>query len=142
MEEHNEFFLLMIIGISSGTLVAGGLCSLITTIGILNRLAFKTKTVKWIHLYEKLIFWSAITCIYAYLCMPNLHMRGMAAFLPLAVVGLFMGIFVGCLAMSLTEALDASAILFRRIHLSTGTKYIILAAALGKLVGKAVYFLY
>ncbi len=132
----------MFIGVSAGTLVAGGLCSLLTTIGIINRLAFKTKTVKWIHLYEKLIFWSAITCIYAYLCMPNFHMRGFYSVIPLAVIGLFMGIFVGCLAMSLTEALDASAILFRRIHLSTGTKYIILAAALGKLVGNAVYFMF
>ena len=47
--------LFALIGVSAGALVSGGICSLLTTIGIVNRLAFKTKTVSKIKLYENTI---------------------------------------------------------------------------------------
>ena len=51
------------------------------------------------------------------------------------------GIFVGCLVMSLAETLKALPVLNRRIRLAVGLQYVILAVAAGKVFGAAVYFI-
>lgn len=58
----------------------------------------------------------------------------------LGIYGLAVGIFVGCLVMSLAETLKALPVISRRIHLAVGLQYVILAIALGKLIGSLVYF--
>lgn len=55
--------------------------------------------------------------------------------------GLFSGIFVGCLAVSLAEVIDVIPILSRRIGLKVGMRYFLLAIAIGKLVGSLIYFI-
>ena len=72
--------------------------------------------------------------------MPAFALNHGLANLGLGVTGFFTGVFVGCLAMSLTEALDASAILFRRIKFRGDPRYVLLAAAMGKFVGNWIYF--
>ena len=129
-----------LIGISAGILVACGLCALITTVGIITRIAWRTKTVTKIRLYENSMIVSSVVSVFVYLAMPEINFGGVFAGILLAVMGIFAGAFVGCLAMSLTEALDASAILFRRIQFQGETKFVLIAAALGKLVGNWLYF--
>ena len=51
------------------------------------------------------------------------------------------GIFVGVLAMALTEVLNVIPILLRRTRLTKGLPWLILAFALGKVCGSLVYFL-
>ena len=51
------------------------------------------------------------------------------------------GIFVGVLAMALTEVLNVIPILLRRTRLTRGLPWLILAFALGKVCGSLVYFL-
>ena len=58
----------------------------------------------------------------------------------LGLFGLSVGIFVGCLVMSLAETLKALPTISRRIRLAVGLQYVILAIALGKLAGSLVYF--
>ena len=58
----------------------------------------------------------------------------------LALIGLCHGIFVGCLAISLAEALNATAIFARRMKLAVGLSFIVLSVALGKGVGALIYF--
>jgi len=60
--------------------------------------------------------------------------------LVLALAGLSIGIFVGCLVMSLAETLQALPVLNRRIHLAVGLQYVILSVAVGKLAGALTYF--
>ena len=60
----------------------------------------------------------------------------------LIAAGLSVGIFVGCLVMSLAETLKALPVISRRIHLSVGLQYLILGLAAGKLTGSLVYFWY
>ncbi len=48
--------------------------------------------------------------------------------------------FVGCLVMSLAETVKAVPVLNRRLHLSVGIQYMILAIALGKMAGALVQF--
>ena len=51
-----------------------------------------------------------------------------------------MGIFVGCLVMSLAETLKALPVFTRRIRLSVGFPWVIASIALGKLAGSLIYF--
>ncbi len=55
--------------------------------------------------------------------------------------GLFMGIFVGCLVMSLAETLKALPTISRRIHLAVGLQYLIIAIAAGKASGSLLFFI-
>ena len=59
----------------------------------------------------------------------------------LVICGMSVGIFVGCLVMSLAETLKALPVLNRRIRLAVGLQYVILAVAAGKVFGAAVYFI-
>ena len=54
--------------------------------------------------------------------------------------GLSVGIFVGCLVMSLAETLKALPVISRRIHLAVGLQYLIFALAAGKMAGSLGYF--
>ena len=58
----------------------------------------------------------------------------------LAAFGLSVGIFVGCLVMSLAETLKALPIFSRRIRLASGLPFAVLSIALGKLLGSLVFF--
>lgn len=56
--------------------------------------------------------------------------------------GLFAGMFVGCLAFAIAEMLDSIPIFARRIGFRHGLGIVITAAALGKVVGSILYFVY
>lgn len=58
----------------------------------------------------------------------------------LAVFGLAVGVFVGCLIMSLAETLKTLPVISRRIHLTVGLQWLILGIALGKCFGALLYF--
>ena len=58
----------------------------------------------------------------------------------LSIFGLSVGIFVGCLVMSLAETLKALPVISRRLYLAVGLQYLILSIALGKLAGSLAYF--
>ena len=58
----------------------------------------------------------------------------------MTAAGLGSGVFVGCLVMSLAETVKAVPVLNRRLHLSVGIQYMILAIALGKMAGALVQF--
>lgn len=58
----------------------------------------------------------------------------------LSLFGLSVGIFVGCLVMSLAETLKALPVIGRRLYLAVGLQYLILSIALGKLAGSLAYF--
>lgn len=136
-----ENIVISLIGISAGVLVACGLCALITTVGVITRMAWRTRTTDRIRIYENSMIAGAVFSVFIYMALPNFYISRVISGITLAVTGVFTGIFVGCLAMSLAESLDASAVLFRRIKFRENTKYILVAAALGKFVGNIIYFM-
>lgn len=69
----------------------------------------------------------------------GLSVSGLAVF-GLAVFGLAVGVFVGCLIMSLAETLKTLPVISRRIHLTVGLQWLILGIALGKCFGALLYF--
>lgn len=129
--------ILTFLGLASGLTVSGAVFAFITMIGIVTRLSSKTKTAKYIRLYEDcIIVGGTIGNILTIFEFPiPIGLFGIAIF------GLCCGIFVGCLAIALAEILKAIPIFISRINLTQGLPYIILSIALGKGIG-AFYQLY
>lgn len=128
--------LLGITGFAAGALVAAGVFALITSIGVIARMADKSRTASYVKSYETAVIlggiWGNVVNIYQ---IP-LPFTGVA----LAVFGTFSGIFVGCLATSLAESLNTTAIFSRRVRLHRGMGAIIMSAALGKAIASAMFF--
>ena len=122
---------------SLGVIISGAIFSFIAMIGVIPRLAQKSKTTEYIRFYEEVIMfsgiWGATTLMFSYNF--NLH--------PIIIGFLFLcsGIFIGSIAVSLTEVLDVIPIMARRTKTVIGLKFFMLAIALGKGVGTILYFL-
>lgn len=124
-------------GLASGTVIAAGVFAFLAMIGIFPRLIGKTGTRGQIMLYETvIIIGGALGNMMDIFEFPI----GFGGDLLLAVWGLSVGIFVGCLVMSLAETLKALPIFCRRICLGTGLPYVILALGAGKMAGALIYF--
>lgn len=128
--------LLIIIGLSSGFAIAGGIFALITKIGVIPQMADVTHTAQYVTTYEMAVLGGGVTgtCLTVF---------PISLSLPVWVIGIFgisSGIFVGCLATALSEALNVTAIFTRRLRLHTGIACIVLSMAIGKVLGSLVYF--
>jgi len=125
------------LGFASGLVVAGAVYAFITIVGVVPRLAQKTRTTGKIKIYESAL---AIGGVFGTLA-------GIFSFYipigPIGVIALSIanGIFIGCLAMSLAEVLNVIPIFSRRARLQRGMFFLVMAIALGKLVGSLLYFL-
>ncbi len=127
--------LAIIIAFASGIIISGAVFAFIAIIGVVPRLAQKTRTEDKIRFYEEAIIWGGIigtvSMVYDF-------------YIPIGKVLAVMyagciGIFFGCLAVSLAEILNVLPILTRRGRIQTGLKYFILAVAIGKLIGSIIY---
>lgn len=123
-------------GLGSGVVIAGAVFAFIAIIGIVPRLAQKTKTENYIMLYEEAIILGGIfgttTLVFDY-------------YIPLAkpivaILGVFIGVFYGVLAVSLAEVLNVIPILSRRGRIQQGLKYFVCAIAFGKVLGSVLYY--
>lgn len=131
-----KYICLIIIGLGSGTIISGAVFAFISIIGVVPRLAMKTNTQKYIKTYETAIIlggiWGALTIFIDYYIPINVLIVILFAFA--------IGIFYGCLAVSLAEILNVIPILTRRVRLQKGIKYFILALAFGKAIGSMLYY--
>lgn len=128
---------LIVFSIASGLLVSAGVFAFIAAIGIIPRMAWRTGTRQYVRFYEDIIVLGGIwgtTAMFVEYRLPPWDWLIMA-------VALFTGLFVGVLAMALTEVLNVMPILMRRARLTKGLQWIILAFALGKVFGSLVYYL-
>ncbi|MBO5279447.1 MAG: stage V sporulation protein AB [Lachnospiraceae bacterium] len=126
---------LVLAGLGAGAVVAAGVFALITSVGLMVRLAGKTHTGKYAKVYE--------TCVALGGTFGNLwylyQFRVPLGAWFLVVCGLAFGVYIGVLVMSLAESLNVTAIFARRIRLSKGIPWVVLGIALGKGLG-AWYF--
>lgn len=123
-------------GFGGGAVVAAGVFALVSTIGIIPRLAGKSHTARYIGRYEDSVVLGGIlgNIIYIYEISVPIGIIGGIFF------GFFVGIYVGVLAISLAEATGATAIFSRRAKLKKGLGAIVLAFALGKSFGAFLMF--
>lgn len=135
-----KFWLLGLFGFAAGGIIAAGIFAFLAVIGVFPRLLGKTGTKKHILLYETLIVlggtFGNVFDLYEF-SIPAGQLFGQVL---MAIFGVSVGIFVGCLVMSLAETLNAFPVIIRRIHLAVGLQYIVFAVAAGKFVGSMIYF--
>lgn len=128
--------LLILIGLSAGTVVAGGLFSFIVELGVISDFADRTHTAGHIMFYEDMVSVGAV--------LGNLF-QIFEISLPsgevfLTVFGIFSGIFVGCWAMALAEILNVFPIFMRRARIVRYLAVFVLMTALGKGLGAGFFF--
>lgn len=129
-------FLLIIMGISSGLITAGGIFAFIVSIGVIPRLAAKTHTAYRTIWYENSIILGGIigNVVHLYSLVIPIGQIG------LGMYGIFSGIFTGCVAIALAETLNTIPVFTRRIGVRNSIKYMLLGLALGKGLGSLLYF--
>lgn len=126
---------LIFFGFASGMVIAGAVFAFIAIIGVVPRMAQKTGTQRYIMLYEEAIILGGILGTLTLLFDFYLPIGRLLVML----VSLCIGVFYGCLAMSLAEVLRVVPILTRRVRLQRGMFFFIMALALGKLSGSLLY---
>ncbi len=138
---------LCVMGFSFGILVSAGVFTVLFVVGLVPRFAGKTNTANCEIFYEECIIFGSLTaCVFSvYPINGSLgSLMTHVSFLPqllLAVMGGFAGIFVGCLAIALSEVLDGIPIFARRVKLKMGIDIAIFSLAVGKVTGSLIYFL-
>ncbi len=128
--------LLIIIGISSGAVIASGFFSFIIGLGIVSKFADSTRTADWVYRYEDILTVGCVTgsVLYIYqIAIPFAYL-----FMPL--IGVAAGIFVGCWAMSIAEVINIFPVFIRRVQLVKYVKHIVASIAIGKGVGMWIMF--
>lgn len=128
--------LLAIIGLSAGAGVAGGLFSFVIGLGVVSDFADRTHTGECILLYEDGVALGGI--LGNIFSIYGVRIPQLSWCVPL--IGILIGIFVGCWAMALAEILNTFPILIRRVKLLRFIPYIILGIALGKGLGAFLFF--
>lgn len=145
---------LCILGGSFGLLAAAGVFTVLTAVGLVPRFAGKTHTAKKVFLFEEMVIFgtilgSFISVFPEYSQIGLFLQENLPQFTSLwlglgqavqIVVGLFGGMFIGCLALSIAEMLDSIPIFARRISFRHGIGLAILSVAIGKLCGSFIYF--
>ena len=126
----------VLIGLSAGAAASAGVFALITVIGILPRWAGHTRTARHVSLYEWSVILGGTAGNLIFLLQPSLPGKEIFE----AAAGLFMGIFVGGLIMSLAEVLDVFPILLRRGRIQSGIPWMVLSIGIGKMLGAYLYF--
>lgn len=120
-----KIILLWIIGISSGIMVSAGVFTVLFVVGLVPRFAGRTDTARCELFYEEcLIFGAVLADVLS--VFPIRRSLGSGPHILLTVllmmIGIFAGIFVGCLSIALAEVLDGIPIFARRVKLKMGVR--------------------
>lgn len=131
---------LSILGLSSGLMIAGGIFTTLLVIGLIPHFAERTNSQKHILLYEDMIVLGSLCGNILSLYTLSISIQWQFVTTVIFIVsGLFSGIFVGCLAISIAEMLNTMPIFSSRIHLKR-CPFVMVAMAFGKLAGSLYYF--
>lgn len=149
---------LAILGLSFGLFAAGGVFTVLISVGLIPRFAGKMHVSKKVLLFEEAVIAGTLTGNFFSVFerygevgdfIIDNHLLGKgsteeiwyaAGVVILIIFGLFAGIFVGSLALAIAEMLNSIPIFSRRIGFRHGLGVVILAMALGKAAGSMIYF--
>lgn len=146
--------LMAVMGLSFGMMAAGGVFTVLISVGLIPRFAGKTHTGSKVVLYEEMVILGTaaggvFSIFHDYLPI-GAWMRSLTPYSEglwngigssiLVVFGLFAGMFVGCPALAIAEMLNSTPIFARRVGFRHGLGIAVLCMALGKAVGSLLYF--
>lgn len=143
--------LLVIFGsLSFGFICAAGVFTVLSSVQLVPRFIGKTHSAVDVFLYENMIILGTIvggviSIYWEYDGVRTLELAqsqagSLLGFLLLCAVGVFSGMFVGCLALSIAEMLDSIPIFLKRISWKWGLSLMVASVALGKILGSLIYF--
>ena len=147
---------LIIFGGSFGLLAAAGVFTVLVAVGLVPRFAGKTHTAGKVRLYEEMVIFGTIVGCFLSI-FPEYSQAGaflrerfpqagacwdFFGYLSQGIIGLFSGMFIGCLALAVAEMLDSVPIFARRISFRHGLGLAVTSMAVGKLCGSLFYFWY
>lgn len=149
-----KYLFMSFFALSGGMIVSGGVFTVLIAVGLIPRFADKTHTAKHIFLYEEMVIWGTITgsffSVYSDWGQIGYFAKNMMGMNPLmwgsigsgilAVIGIFSGMFVGCLALAIAEMLDTIPIFARRVQFKKGLGIAVTCMAAGKMIGSLIYF--
>ena len=149
-----KWIFLIFTGASFGVLAAAGVFTVLTAVGLVPRFAGKTHTAKKVFLFEEMVIggtivgcfvsvfpeYSQLAAFWQQLVPGQTALWSLLGSVLQAVIGLFSGMFVGCLALAIAEMLDSIPIFARRISFRHGIGLAILSMALGKMAGSLLYY--
>lgn len=149
--------ILVIAGFSAGAFVSAAVFVLLSAVGMIPRFVWKFHIARKLCLFEEMILFGAVAgglgTIYEKellgfrmqkawqwieMTFPLLTASGERILL--IIYGLFAGIFVGCVAVTIAEILGSIPIFLLRIRLRQGLSVPVYALALGKMIGSILYF--
>lgn len=125
---------LAIMGLAGGAVIAGGYFAFISMIGVFPKLLEKVKGNRHYMLVESFLTYGAVLANIIYI----FNLKVPITLIGLAILTLFGGIFVGCLIGALSEVLNVFPIISRRFDIRRGFPYVILAVAIGKVIGSFI----
>lgn len=149
-----KLLILSFSGISFGLLTAAGVFTVLTAVGLIPRFVGETHSAKEVWLYEDMVIlgtilggvfsvfgheWNMGAWMREHLSAAVVHIISDGSII---LIGIFGGMFVGCLALAIAEMLDSIPIFTRRISFRHGLGCMVLSVALGKLCGALFYFFY
>ncbi len=127
---------IVVLGLIAGIVISGGIFAFIVVIGIVPRLIQRTKTAKYIWLYETMITLGGV--------LAGLTLLGdqlLSSFLWVeTVIGLSYGVFVGCLSVAVAEVFNVLPILCRRVKLAKDIPWLLLVLGAGKTLAVFAYY--
>lgn len=122
--------------LGGGFLVAAGVVALLVGLGIITRFVGISHTALHNRLYETAVLLGAV--FGNLLTVYDLPVRAGNA--GLIFLGLSAGIYVGGWIMALAEVINIFPVFARRIGLTKGFSYLVIAIALGKIAGSLLHF--
>lgn len=123
--------LLAFIGLAAGFAVSSGVFALISTLGVIPRMAERFGLAKRTYLTETVVVLGGTAGSVFTVYKPELLWGPVF----LVFFGIFAGIYIGVFDMALAEALKVFPILCKRTNLKHGIAVLITALALGKGIG-------
>ena len=149
---------LVLVGTSFGMFAAGGVFTVLISVGLIPRFAGKMHVSKKVFLFEEAVVLGTLAGDFLsvferfgrigdWVVKSQIFGNGKTEIIwhvagtgIIIVFGFFAGIFVGCLALAIAEMLDTIPIFSRRIGFRHGLGIAVLAMALGKAAGSILYF--
>lgn len=118
----------IIICVASGLTISTAIYAFIAKLGVIPRLLARTNTAKYTRLFENgIVIGGILGNLYTFF-----HIHLPITVVGMLIIGLFWGIYVGCLAMAIAETLDVIPYFINKSKLKMGISGIIIAIALGK----------
>lgn len=135
-----KYIVMALTAFGGGTVISAAVFALIASTGVITRMAGKTHTAKHVRTYETAVVIGGILWNVIWVFSVRISLKAEIYQSLQLVMSLAQGIFVGCLAVSLAEALNATAIFARRVKLKVGLSFVILAVAVGKVLASVIQF--